>query len=332
MPTHAELSQFVPDVIGRLGYWPYGEPEPVAGGSLNWNFGIESEGERLFVRRYRDDLPAARIRAEHALLRWVSERGIPAPVAYKTETDETVLSVAGGNWSVFPWVKGEVKERGKLTVQQTNLLGTVHGATQAVLASHPESGDAALAMRWDKAESIDYLERILGVAVSRGAAGTMRDGIARQLEMLRDLDVRPPEEFLSLPAQLLHGDFHDHQVLWAGEGIVAVVDWEIFGPNPRVWEVIRSLAFSKLLGAPAMEDYLHGHRRFVQLNEGECRLGLQLWWQSRVVGVWVWAAYFLQGNERVLKFIPEVIAELERISDDAWKREVEERFVRAACG
>lgn len=332
MPTHADFAPFVADVIGRLGYWPYGEPEPVAGGTLNWNFGIETEGERLFVRRYRDDLPPARIRAEHALLRWVSERGIPSPTPYKTEGDETVLSIAGGNWSVFPWVEGEVRERGTLTAAQTNLLGTVHGATQAVLATHPESAGASLAMRWDKAESIGYLERILGAAEERGAAEALRAGVARQLALLREFDVRPPEDFAGLPAQLLHGDFHDHQVLWSGEEIVAVVDWEIFGPNPRVWELIRSLAFSQLLGAPGMEDYLHGHRRFVQLDEEECRLGLRLWWQSRVVGVWVWAAYFLQGNERVLKFIPEVIAELDRLSDETWKREVERRFVEAACG
>lgn len=332
MPTHADYAAFVPDVIGRLGYWPYGAAEPVHGGSLNWNFGIDSEGERLFVRRYRDDLPATRIRAEHALLRWVSERGIPAPVPFKTETDETVLSIAGGNWAVFPWVEGEVRERGTLSEQQAHLLGMVHGATQAVLASHPDSAGASLAMRWDKAESIDYLERILGVAEERGADGSLRDGIARQLAMLRDLDVRPPADFAGLPAQLLHGDFHDHQVLWSGDEIVAIVDWELFGPNPRVWELIRSLAFSKLLGAPAMEAYVHGHRRFVQLSEAECRLGLQLWWQSRVVGVWVWAAYFLEGNERVLKFVPEVIAELERVADEGWKREVEERLVEAACG
>lgn len=332
MPTHADFAPFVADVIGRLGYWPYGEPEPVMGGTLNWNFGIETEGERLFVRRYRDDLPPSRIRTEHALVRWVSERGIPAPVPYKTETDETVLSIAGGNWSVFPWVEGEVKERGTLTAAQANLLGTVHGAIQAVLASHPDSAGASLAMRWDKAQSIGYLERILSVADQRGADITLRNGVARQLAMLRELDVRPPEDFAALPAQLLHGDFHDHQVLWSGEDIIAVVDWEIFGPNPRVWELVRSLAFSQLLGAPAMEDYLHGHRRFVQLSEEECRLGLQLWWQSRVVGAWVWGAYFLEGNERVLKFIPAVIAELDLLSDERWKSEVERRFVAAACG
>ena len=332
MATHADFADVIPDVIGRFGCWPYGQPRPVTGGTLNWNFEVESDGGRLFVRRYRDDLEPARIRKEHALVRWLSERGIPAPVPQKTEQDETLISMAGGNWAVFPWVDGVVKARGSLTPGEAELLGAVHGATQSVLADHPESGMAQLTMRWDKAESQGYLERIAGAAEQQGADPSMRAAIAKQRDLLDSLDVLPPEAFATLPSQLLHGDFHDHQVLWDETGVVAVVDWELWRSDPRVWELIRSLAFSQLLGEPGMDEYLSGYRRFVQLSEEECRLGMRLWWQSRVVGVWVWAAYFLQGNERVLKFIPDVIAELDHVADDAWKHGIEERFVRAACG
>jgi len=121
-------------------------------------------------------------------------------------------------------------------------------------------------------------------------------------------------------------------VIWSGEDVVAIVDWELFGPNPRIWELIRSLAFSKLLGTAGMAPYITGYRRFVQLDEDECRLGLQLWWQSRVVGVWAWAAHFLQGNERVRSFLPEVAAELARVADAAWKLKVEAQLIEAACG
>lgn len=332
MPSHADFKDAVPDVIGRLGYWPYGDPEPVTGGSLNWNFGIESDGGRLFVRRHRDDVSAARIRAEHRLVGWLAERGIPAPVPFKTETDETVLSIAGGNWSVFPWVDGVVGERGGLSGRQLETLGAVHGATQAVLATHPDSAHAELSMRWDKGESAALLDRILAVARQESADSWMLAAVERQQEMLDALDVRPPADFAGLPCQLLHGDFHDHQVIWSGEDVVAIVDWELFGPNPRIWELIRSLAFSKLLGTAGMTPYIIGYRRFVQLDEDECRLGLQLWWQSRVVGVWAWAAHFLDGNERVRSFLPEVAAELARVADAAWKLKVEAQLIEAACG
>lgn len=332
MPSHADFSETVPDIIGRFGFWPHSAPEPVAGGSLNWNFGVDAEGERLFVRRYRDGVTIERVRAEHALTGWVAERGIPAPVPFKTDAGESVLAMAGGLWAVHPWVDGVVRERGSLTAAQAELLGAAHGATQAVLAEHPDSSNAALAMSWDKGESLEWLGRIIEAAEARTAEPWMLSGLHRQLSMLRDWEVLPPGGFGSLPAQLLHGDFHDHQVLWDGDEIVAIVDWELCGPNPRSWELIRSLAFSQFLGAPGMEAYLAGYRRFIHLSEAECRLGLRLWWQSRVVGLWAWAKYFLEGDERVAKFLPQVVTELEHVADEGWRAGIEERFVRAACG
>ncbi|MFN8618743.1 MAG: phosphotransferase [Dehalococcoidia bacterium] len=332
MPTHADFAPFVADVIGRLGYWPYSDPEPVTGGTLNWNFGIETEGERLFVRRYRDDLPPTRIRAEHALLRWVSERGIPAPVPYKTETDETVLSIAGGNWSVFPWVEGEVRERGTLTAAQAGMLGVVHGATQAVLAEHPSSAGASMWLSWSKEESLALLAKVTDAARATSAEGWMLEALDLQVRLLESLDVLPPAAFQSLPRQLLHGDFHVAQVLWDGDDIVAVTDWEVSRGDPRVWELVRSLAFSRLLDSPLATDYLHGYRRFIQLSEEEARLGLRLWWQSRVVGLWAWQAYFLDGNQRAEQFLRATAAELQRLDKPGWREAIEERFVAAACG
>jgi hypothetical protein len=51
-----------------------------------------------------------------------------------------------------------------------------------------------------------------------------------------------------------------------------------------------------------------------------------------VVGAWAWSAYFLQGNTRVAKFLPTMAQELDRVADEEWKAQIEERFVRAATG
>ncbi len=319
-------------MIGRLGYWPMSEPEPVLSGTLNWNFGIDSDGGRLFVRRYRDDLETPRIHGEHALVRWVEERGVPVPLPELTEDDRSVIEIAGGRWAVYPWIDGEVPERGSLSGSQVRTLGALHGFTQSVLAGHPDSAGARMQMAWDKAQSLEYLARIRAVAAAKGADDWLQDAVAKQTSLLEGLEVLPPSGYASLPCQLLHGDFHDHQVIWDGENIAALVDWEIWHADPRVWEVVRSLAFSQLLDSPMLEDYLGGYRQFVQLTEDECRLGLRLWWQSRLVGLWAWAAYFLQGNTRVAKFFPEMVAELDKVADEGWKAGIEERFVRAACG
>lgn len=332
MPEHADFAGLIPDVIGRFGLWPQSEPEAVSVGTLNWNFSIDTDGGKYFVRRCRDDLETERIKGEHALLRWVDERGIPAPVPEETPDDLSLVHIAGGRWVVFPWIEGEVRARGSLSAAQAQTLGALHGFVQSVLATHPSSAGARATMTWDMGQSVALLAAVAAAAERSGAESWLREGISKQQRMLEEMDVLPPAAFDSLPVQLLHGDFHDGQVIWQGDAIAALVDWELWQLNPRAWELVRSLAFSRLLDTPMLEDYLAGYRHFVRLSEEECRLALRLWWQSRAVGVWAWAAHFLQGNERVKEFFPAQIAELDKIADFTWKSAIEERFVRAALG
>jgi len=330
--SHADFLPLVPDVIGKFGLWPYGEPEPVSGGTLNWNYKVRTDGGTYFLRRYRDNLETPRIRGEHALVRWVSEHGVPAPLPEATDAEETVITMGGGRWALYGWCDGEVRTRGTLTDSQTRTLGALHGFTQSVLAGYPMEAPPTMTMSWDKAASIALLRRISDVASSRQTESWILEGLATQLVMLEALDVLTPEAFASLPIQMLHGDFHDQQVIWDGENVAALVDWEVWRTDPRAWEVVRSMAFSRVLETPQLEPYLEGYRQFVRLGEAECRLALRMWWQSRLVGVWAWAAYFLEGNERVAEFFPEMISALQRQRDDSWRQGIEERFVRAALG
>ena len=332
MPNHADFVHLVPDVLGMYGLWPLDDPEPVTSGTLNWNYRVRTDGGEYFLRRYRDDLETPRIQGEHALVAWASERGIPAPVPEQVPERGTIAELGGGRWALYPWVDGEVRPRGSLTSAQATTLGMAHGATQAILATHPVSDSATMTMSWDKQQSVDLLVKVRAAAVENGAESWIVAGLERQSGLLDSLDVLPPAAFATLPCQVLHGDFHDGQVIWEGDDVAAIVDWEIWHADPRAWELIRSLSFSKLFESPLLEDYLRGYRCFVQLSAEECRLGLRLWWQSRVVGVWAWQARYLQGNRRVEAFFPAMIHELERASDEGWKASIEERFVTAACG
>ena len=129
MPGHEDFANLIPDVVGRFGLWPLGEPIPVTSGTLNWNFAVETDGGRKFVRRYRDDLLLDRIRGEHALVVWLADRGVPVPVPAQTPADESIIQMVG-RWAVFDWVEGEVLPRGSLTPSQARTLGMAHGRIQ----------------------------------------------------------------------------------------------------------------------------------------------------------------------------------------------------------
>jgi homoserine kinase type II len=304
---------------------------PVSGGTVNWNFDVRTAGGRFFLRCYRQNLETERIEGEHSLIAWAAGKGIPAPVPLTTRAGKTITENGAQRWALFPWMDGACIERGTLSPAQARALGDLHGRVQAALAVHPDSAGAKLSQRWDKTQSLELLTRLVARAEERGVEGWIVDGVRRQRQLLDALEVQPPDYFSSLPCQLLHGDFHDQQVLFEGDRVTALVDWEIWHTDPRAWELVRSLAFSKVLDSPLLEDYLAGYREHIQLSEEEVRLALKLWFQSRLVGLWAWWAYLFEGNDRVKDFFPEAIRDLDRVTDNRWTEGIAGRLVRAAC-
>lgn len=305
---------------------------PVPGGTLNWNFRVETGAGRWFLRCYRDDLERERIEGEHALTAWVAARGVRAPAPIAAGPGSTLVEEAGWRFALFPWADGAAVPRGELSERQAHSLGAAHGHMQAVLAGHPLSEGARMAARWDGEQSLAALTRLIARASERREPAWIVEGLRKQRRMLEDLEVLPPEAFAALPAQLLHGDFHDQQALFEGDEVSAIVDWEIWHADPRAWELIRSLAFSRLLGTSLMEAYLAGYREWIRPAPAECELALRLWWQSRVVSVWAWWACLVEGNERVRPFFPAMVEELDRVADAGWRSAMADRFVRAAAG
>ena len=330
MADHESFHIEIPGVLRRFGLGPATSVTPVAGGSLNWNYCVTTPEGSWFLRRYRDNLPTARIAGEHELIAWAAARGVPTPVPVPSDEHRTIAEQRESRWAVFPWVSGAVQARGSLTRPQARALGEVHGRLQAVLAMHPSSQDALPEMRWDRERSAAHVRVLIDAAVRRGEEAWVVDGLRRQARLIEAWEVVPAGYFADLPCQLLHGDFHDQQVIWDGARVAAVVDWEVWHLDPRIWELIRALAFSRVLDSPLLVDYLAGYRMHVTLSERECRLGLRLWWQLRVLGLGAWSAYLLEDNERVREFLPGDVGDLEQARDSAWRASVEERFVAAA--
>ncbi len=330
-PDHESLLPGIPAVLRAWGLEHVERLAAVPGGTLNWNFDVQASGHRYFLRCYRGNLETERIAGEHLLVNWIAERGIPAPVPIQTTQGETLLVNGEQRWALFPWMSGAVVERGRLSQSQARALGQMHGRVQAALASHPLIGGVRFAQRWDEEQSLALLSRLVTASKERQVESWITDGIDHQRQLLETMEVLPPEHFSSLPCQLLHGDFHDQQVLFEGDRVSAVVDWEIWHTDPRAWELVRSLSFSRLLDSLLLEDYLTGYREHVQLAEDEVQLALTLWFQSRVVGLWAWWAYLMEGNDRVAEFFAATLAEIDRVTDENWTNAIRERIVRAVC-
>ncbi|MFN8507198.1 MAG: phosphotransferase [Dehalococcoidia bacterium] len=325
------------DEIGRVlaayGRTAAGHPHRVEAGTLNANYRVPTAGGALFLRLHRPSYDHDRILAEHEILTFVAARGIPVPLPLRTAAGGTTVAEESGIWSAYPWIAGTLVAPHALTHEQAVALGDMHGRTQAALAAHPASATATFDMTWDREQSLATLAACAEAAGRQNAAPWVVEAIGRQAELLAREPLRLPADFAWLPCQLAHGDFQDQQALFAPDGsIAAITDWELCRPWPRIWDLVRALAFCGLFRGPALEPYLAAYRRHVTLTPEECHAGMELWWQSRLGSAWVWHASLVEGNARVATFYEETARHLEEVADPAWRAATEARLIHAATG
>lgn len=355
MPPDPDL-EALDRLLPHYGLRRSGAPQHIAAGTLNRNYrvplavvdGIERnlpsdnpDATTVFARRYRPDLAADEIQREHAITGWVADRGIPTVAPLTTAEGDTVVEIDGVRWSIFPWVTGRTPSRGAITASEAESIGDAHGRVQQALAAHPESAGATMTshparLAWDTATALEILARIETAAEAASAPRDLLEALAFRRRLLEGDQPRPFADFAELPCQLLHGDFHDDQVLLApsdtDDTVVGIVDWELTRVAARIWELVRALSYSQLLETDGLEAYLRGYRRHVTLSEQECRAGIDLWWQTRLHSAWVYEAYVLQGNDRVAPLLLETDAHLRRFADERWRTAIADRLVAAATG
>jgi len=109
-------AEAVPGELDRVfrayGLKRLGVPVGVGGGTLNWNYRVETSRGAVFARRWRSGVTVERVVEEHQLLWWVAERGVPVVQPLKTTGGATVQALGDALWSVFPWIEGRTTIRG----------------------------------------------------------------------------------------------------------------------------------------------------------------------------------------------------------------------------
>jgi aminoglycoside phosphotransferase (APT) family kinase protein len=168
---------------------------------------------RLVVRRARDDLPGRRslsVAEEHRLLTHLHGHGVAVPEPRLLDDAGTLL---GTPCSVLDYVEG------------APLVGAEAG--DAALAGRTFAAHLASIHRLDAgvAAGIDLPRRADVVAASLAEAPAVLDHRLREGVIREVLRKRPLPRYEG-PPRLLHGDFWPGNIIWRGDAIVAVIDWE----------------------------------------------------------------------------------------------------------
>jgi homoserine kinase type II len=178
----------------------------------------------LFARIYEEQGPEGAER-ELALARDLARLGIPVAAPLERPGGELLGEHAGKPVALFEWIEGEILCQARVDEQACTRVGDalarVHQATSHI--SSPGGGRFRVA---DLQERLDRVEREAAEELC-AAARALRSRLLHYAAM-RDA---------SLPCGLIHGDLFRDNVLWRGEHIAALIDFESASEGPYAYDV-----------------------------------------------------------------------------------------------
>ncbi len=335
LPPSQKVVSAIENILSRFQSKLYSQPVLLSNSAQNENFRVETEKGPLFVRIYSNKLDLESIQREHEVLLWAAHQGLPVILPLALPEGATLLCEGDFSISVFPWVEGRLKLRGSLTEEDAFIFGEMQGRLHKALADYPAEDlpENLTGSFWDTNTTYRTLERIETEVQKQcndpEVSGPILEGIWVQKSLLDVGCAQPVSAFAKIPRQPVHGDYHDGNVLFRENGqVLAVVDWEMVGRLPKIFELVRMLSFSRMVEEPLIGSYLQGYRSWVDITEDECEASIEMWWQSILHDTWALQNVFLDGNHRALKFLPYARERVRMFSKRKFREHLVARMLR----
>ncbi|MFQ5854765.1 MAG: phosphotransferase [Anaerolineae bacterium] len=231
------------DVARILAYYDLGECQDywrVSHGYVNENWIIRTATGRYFLKRRHPDLSKPDlVAAQHALVQHLRSVHFPAPTIVPTRRGRTFLEFQDHICEIHDFIPGDLCNPARLAHFATaaRTLGYYHNAVRGFdhhvfHRPHERYGPASLTQIIDRlVESWhDRMSPELDLLI-----GELR-------EHARDLQARF-SEFGQLPELVIHGDYYADNLIFQGDELVGVVDYDLAHWCSRVLEVAEALIY-----------------------------------------------------------------------------------------
>jgi homoserine kinase type II len=202
------------DVLRHYGLPPPERTLPEPKGSVNTNYHLWSGGRRWFLR-LNEGKTADDVAFEAEVLRFLAREGFPAAPLVLAQGGAAQVEVAGRPAMLFAFAEGQELERTDVTPERCRRIGAEVGRLHA------------LAPRFERARPNPYRWS----RVSEWVRELEPDGggdalVAPSVPMLRE-ELAGSVALPEAPRGLVHGDLFLDNVLWVGDRVSAVLDWEM---------------------------------------------------------------------------------------------------------
>jgi homoserine kinase type II len=207
-------------------------------GYVNEKWLLETDnGLYLLKRRHASLRKRSVVRAQHALIGHLRSKGFPSPALIPTRSGNTLLEQEGEVYEIQEYVSGapyEAVNRAQL-VASARTLAFYHNAVW---------GFEQRSLRWPAerygASSLVRIVRALLESWGPAVGSELVQLVAELEGHVRDLESRYAA-FGPLPELVIHGDYHGDNLVFQGDCIVAVLDYDLAHWCSRSMEVAEAI-------------------------------------------------------------------------------------------
>ncbi|MFE0460061.1 phosphotransferase [Kitasatospora sp. NPDC058965] len=298
------------------------EVVPVAEGLLNRGYRVTTSCGRYFLKCYVEPATAApaAIAAQHRATDLLAALGLPVPPPLADRTGRTVTRRDGRRFALYPWVPGEHRTGAELDLTQCSelgaLLGRLHSALAQVCAPVVQPLAVPTADPAGTAALIGELRRLAARHRPYGAFDRLAERrLAERLDLLAAHRHRRPADTAVGRSGWVHGDFHGLNLLYQGERVAAVLDWDRLRVRPRAEEAVRAatLVFHHPVGGELdlarVRRYARGYRQAAGAGPAELRLAVHRVWWERLNDFWMLRWRYQRNDPRADPLFPAAAAQ-----------------------
>lgn len=264
---------------------------------------VTTDGD-FFLRAYRHP---ERAPFEHAAIAHARSRGLPAIGPCLLPDGTTLLERDGRRYALFPQAPGQQCARGDLDGAEVAAMGGFLATLHLALRDYPHAAGRHRTITIDRAATLAGLDR-LEETIRRRPGTDPLDAVALpRLAARRAWLKRQPDDSAIDQAvfseQLIHGDYQESNLFFAGGKVCAVIDWDQAYVASRGWEVLRTLDFVFGFAPDHCRDFLVAYRAVQPLTPDDLDRAAAAYGLMRAHDLWLYNAYYLEGNARVGRFI-----------------------------
>ncbi len=281
-------------------------------GVLSNNYILQNKEDRFFLKQYRfDERP--RVEEVHKVKFFFSAGGIPIILPIKDKNGDSIVTVNGKHYSLFPYAEGRIIRRKDRSSQAFSSAGEMLARIHLLTKGGVPDFVSQTISPWSKERFFDNLA-LVEVALNDKKELDEFDHIAQSSIVLKKKIV----EFNSIQCDelnlkndhLVHGDYHGGNLFYdEHDSVQHVFDLEKAEASPRIFEVIRTVDFMCLPAQFGEESFSNIHTFFrayhliYPLSEREVINGVKYFYLKKAHSLWIEKEHYLKNNMRTDKFL-----------------------------